>query len=92
MSQELLERIASLERSNRRWKAWGMVAAAVLSLLLFAGVGIGVVRTLVVAAERNRARDDAEMFRARAEEAMQAEREAREMAEQQRKLAEQRKP
>lgn len=77
MSQELLERIASLEKSIHRWRAWALTATVALGVLLFAGVGLSTVAAIRAAAARQevlRARDEAEMQRARA---MQAEAEAR---------------
>jgi hypothetical protein len=81
MSQELLERIASLEKSIRRWRAWALTATVALGVLLFAGIGLSTVAAIRAAAaqqEALRARDQAEMHRAQAEAARRAEEEARE--------------
>jgi hypothetical protein len=81
MSEELLERIGSLERANRRWKA---AALALTVLLLLSITWAGGVSTAALWQLRAR-RMEAIMARDRA---LQAEREARQAAELERARAE----
>jgi hypothetical protein len=74
MSQELQEAVRRLERSNRRWKAATLAMTALFLLSLLWAGGVSAVATWRLAAER----EEAVMERDRA---MQAEMEARRLAE-----------
>jgi type VI protein secretion system component VasK len=75
MSQELLARIESLERSRRRWKRLALGSWAALALCLLAG-------TLFVTFQARRAYAMAQEERARAEAAQQEAQAQRDRAEQ----------
>jgi hypothetical protein len=77
MSEQLLEKVRRLELSNRRWKAATLVMAALFVLSLLWAGGASAVATWRLTAER----EEAVMERDRA---VQAEVEARRLAERQR--------
>jgi hypothetical protein len=55
MSEELLEKVRRLERSNRRWKAATLVMAALFLLSLLWAGGVSAVATWRLTAEREAA-------------------------------------
>lgn len=82
---ELLYRIETLERANRRWKALALVSGGILGFMLFLAVASTTVMSMRLMVERDRARQA--MEQAIMQE--QAARQAAEQAAQQRRQAEQ---
>jgi hypothetical protein len=64
MSQELLEAVRRLEQSNRRWRRLALSLAAILTLVLVAGVAIGVAQQRRAAAARDQAEQARQAARA----------------------------
>jgi hypothetical protein len=85
MSQDLQNRLLSLEKSARRWKVLALSSWAVLALLLLLCVGLAVREMQAAVA----ARDAALQAREEAERARQQEREAKEQAHKKQREAEQ---
>jgi hypothetical protein len=83
MHEPLLERIRQLERSVRRWRLACLALVIIVISLLAIGGTFGLVLLSAIPDRREVMvlRAEAEAQRARAEEAMQAERAARQAAE-----------
>jgi hypothetical protein len=85
MSQELLEAVRRLERSNRRWRRLALTLSSVLALVLLAGVTIGVAQQRRAAAARAQAEQAEQAARValleERDRTVQAEQAARKVAE-----------
>jgi hypothetical protein len=64
MSQELLQAVRRLEKSNRRWRLLAVSLSAALALVLVAGVAIGVAQQRRAAAARDQAEQARQAARA----------------------------